>query len=66
MWQPWNGLEIWDPEQWEMSVDESVFVTPPTHCTKSWHKWTIKCDDDGYPVTDDAKGMSDILDLFLQ
>ena len=65
MWQPWNGLEIWDPEEWEMSVDASVFEEPPSRCIPSWHQWTIKCGDDGYPQSD-AKGMSDILDLFLQ
>ena len=61
MWQPWNGLEIWDPEEWEFDVDESLYVVPPTHCTASWHKWTIKCGDDGYPQTDSEAAVIDFL-----
>jgi len=65
MWQPWNGLEIWDPEKWSDDVDESAFEAPPSHCMPSWHKWTIKCGDDGYPDSE-SKDLSDIVDLFMQ
>ena len=52
MWQPWNGLEIWDPEQWDFSDNSDQFEAPPSRCIPGTLKWTIKCDKDGYPETD--------------
>ena len=48
MWQPWNGLEIWDPATWSFEDNSAEFEVPPPLCIPSWHRWTIKCGDDGY------------------
>ena len=61
MWQPWNGLEVWDPEEWEFSVEEGVIITPPDDCMPSWHRWTIKCGDDGYPGGDASSYFNDFM-----
>lgn len=50
MWQPWNGLEILDPEKWVPSVDQSVFAVPPKDCTKDGLFFRIGCDDDGHYI----------------
>jgi len=60
MWQPWNGLEVWDPESWNFDDNSEEFVVPPTHCMPEFLKWTIKCGDDGYP-----KSNKNALDVFL-
>jgi len=54
MWQPWNGLEIWDPEEWNFDDNTSEFEAPPKLCIPSWHRWTIKCNDEGYPKDGDS------------
>ena len=54
MWQPWNGLEIWDPEKWDFSDNSSEFEAPPSRCIPGTLKWTIKCDDTGYPESDSS------------
>ena len=50
MWQPWNGLEIWDPEAWTFEDNSLTFEHPPQQCIPEWLKWTIKCDEQGMPI----------------
>ncbi len=50
MWQPWNGLEIFDPEKWVSAVDQSVFAVPPKDCTKDGLFFRVGCDDDGHYI----------------
>ena len=52
MWQPWNGLEIWDPATWSFEDNSDKFISPPEKCVPGLLKWTIKCDKDGMPETD--------------
>ena len=47
MWQPFNGLEVYDPTKWEMSVNSELFTTPPQICAKGGAWWRIGCADDG-------------------
>jgi hypothetical protein len=49
MWQPWNGLEVFDPEKWVLSADPNVFITPPELCKKKgfFSSFRVGCDDDG-------------------
>jgi len=35
MWQPWNGLEIFDPKKWKLSTDSNLFIVPPNECKKN-------------------------------
>ena len=32
MWQPWNGIEVWDPEKWNFDDNSSEFEAPPSRC----------------------------------
>jgi hypothetical protein len=48
MWQPFNGLEVFDPTKWNFSVDPTLFDQPPQLCKKGGALWRIMCDDDGY------------------
>lgn len=50
MYQPWNGLEIWDPEEWYFEDNSSEFTHPPADCIPGSWKWTIKCDKNGMPI----------------
>merc|ERR1712048_362099 len=51
-WQPFNGLQVYNPDSWhEGEVDESKFTFPPLMCRKPKEGndtvWRINCDDDG-------------------
>ena len=51
MWQPFNGLEVFNPDKWDLTVDSKVFDIPPAMCKKqggAW--WRIGCADDGSVV----------------
>ena len=50
MWQPWNGLEVFDPTKWILAADERSFATPPQECTKNGYFWRTGCDDDGHYI----------------
>ena len=52
MWQPFNGLEVFDPTKWTFTADNSLFAVPPQVCTKSGVFWRIGCDDNGYYIGD--------------
>ena len=48
MWQPFNGLQVYDPEAWTDSIeDPSVFESPPAKCKKGGALIRINCDDNG-------------------
>jgi len=47
MWQPWNGLEVFDPEKWILEADPDVFANPPKECTKNGFFFRVGCDDEG-------------------
>ena len=48
MWQPFNGLEVFDPTKWEMKTNPDVFDAPPKACKKQGGAWIrIGCMDDG-------------------
>lgn len=62
MWQPWNGLEIWDPEQWHYEDNSSKFISPPERCIPDeFLKWTIKCDAHGMPIIKNNTVIEDYL-----
>jgi hypothetical protein len=51
MWQPFNGLEVYDPFKWDLAVDAKKFATPPKMCSNCGFRcgawWRIGCNDDG-------------------
>jgi len=47
MWQPFNGLEVFDPEKWTYEADNDLFAVPPSLCKKGGALWRINCDDNG-------------------
>jgi len=53
-WQPWNGLQSFDPARWfvgdeaRSNADNSdPYFTPPVKCKKDGARMRIHCDDDG-------------------
>jgi hypothetical protein len=52
-WQPFNGLQVYNPDSWSYEIeDESVFEYPPAMCKappagQNETVWRINCDDDG-------------------
>lgn len=55
MWQPFNGLEVFDPSKWVFTVDRSLFEAPPALCKKGGAFIRIKCDDNGHYNGNDKK-----------
>jgi len=48
LWQPFNGLEVYDPTKWSFEVDKNVFAVPPKSCTWKEGDWLrIGCEADG-------------------
>ena len=50
MYQPWNGLEVFDPKKWVLSADPKVFAVPPKECTNKGLFFRIGCDDEGHYI----------------
>jgi len=51
-WQPFNGLQVYNPDSWhDDEADDSKFDYPPEMCKKPKEGnetvWRINCDDDG-------------------
>merc|ERR1719410_920058 len=52
-WQPFNGLQVYNPDSWHEGVaDEKYFDFPPAMCKgpppgQNDTVWRINCDDDG-------------------
>lgn len=52
-WQPFNGLQVYNPDSWKEGIeDETVFEYPPAMCKgpaagQNETIWRINCDDDG-------------------
>jgi len=48
-WKPFNGLQLYDPEAWELDItDKDVFHAPPEMCKKGGAPARIHCDDNGF------------------
>ena len=51
LWQPWNGLQVFDPDRWtdfpSKEFKDRIFELPPQRCLNGWFK--INCDKDGLP-----------------
>jgi hypothetical protein len=47
MWQPFNGLEVFDPKKWDYSVQPNLFAVPPKMCKKGGYFMRVFCDDEG-------------------
>jgi len=63
MWKSFNGLQNYDPEAWSMTVDPSVFDSPPAKCKKGGAKVRIHCGDDGNYDGKTVEGMEHITAL---
>ena len=50
MWQPFNGLEVFDHTKWKRTVDQTLFPVPPSLCKKGGAYWRISCDDLGHYI----------------
>ena len=55
MWQPFNGLQVYPSGVPEGNVDQSLFDDlPPPLCKAGGAIMRIGCDDEGYPIEEDA------------
>jgi len=50
MWQPFNGLEVFDYATYSEEIDPSVWEIPPPKCKKGGAQFRINCDDDGFSL----------------
>merc|ERR1712054_377619 len=51
MWQPWNGLQVFDPAKWTVGPEahtKGLFSVPPPLCKKGGAAFRIHCTDDGH------------------
>jgi len=56
MWQPFNGLQVYRDGVNPGPVDANEFAEiPPAKCMKGGATFRTGCDDDGYPIVEEAK-----------
>jgi hypothetical protein len=59
-WKPFNGLQVYDPEAWNDTIDgdpDVLFENPPPMCKKGGAKIRINCDDDGHYHPKKSEGL---------
>ena len=58
MWQPFNGLQVYRDGVNPGPVDEAEFAEiPPAKCKKGGATFRTGCDDDGFPIEEEAKAI---------